>query len=170
MTVSSERLAVRVGKRRVGRHQKTLIGLTLLLFAICSLADAQQPSRVYRIGVLSNRSAIDPVDDAYQQRLRELGYFEGQNIVIERRMSKGKLDLLPKLATELVDLKVECLLSFGVAPTRAAKQATSAIPIVMGNADDDPVRHGLIASLSQPGGNITGFTSVSSELAGKRYC
>jgi putative ABC transport system substrate-binding protein len=100
--------------------------------------------------------------------LRELGYIEGQNIIIEWRFSKGQIEHLSDLAAELVRLKVDCIVAVGIAPTRAAKEATSTIPIVMGSADDDPVRQGLVASLARPGGNVTGFTNIGSDLAGKR--
>ena len=139
-----------------------------MLLALCMSAEAQQPKKVHRIGYLANAAAIGPREETFRQGLRDLGYVEGQNIVIEWRFSKGKLDRLPDLAAELVRLKMDCIVAYGVNPTRAAKQATSTIPIVMGNADDDPVRHGLVASLARPGGNVTGFTNVGSDLAGKR--
>jgi putative ABC transport system substrate-binding protein len=103
-----------------------------------------------------------------RRNLSDLGYIEGRNLVIEWQFFKGKLDRLPDLAAELVRLKVDCIITIGVSPTRAAMQATSMIPIVMGNADDDPVRQGLVASLARPGGNVAGFTNVGSDLAGKR--
>jgi putative ABC transport system substrate-binding protein len=103
-----------------------------------------------------------------RRNLSDLGYIEGQNLVIEWQFSKGKLDRLPDLAADLARLKVDCIITIGGSPTRAAMQATSMIPIVMGNADDDPVRQGLVASLARPGGNVTGFTNVGSDLAGKR--
>jgi ABC-type uncharacterized transport system substrate-binding protein len=148
----------------------------ILLLALCSLllaprflAQAQQPKKVYRVGHLTNAPGIRAEEEeVFRQSLRDLGYIEGQNLSIEWRFSKGKLDLLPDLAAELVTLKVDCIVATGVAPTRAAKQATSTIPIVMGNADDDPVRQGLVASLARPGGNVTGFTNIGSDLAGKR--
>jgi putative ABC transport system substrate-binding protein len=107
-------------------------------------------------------------NEAYRQGLRDLGWIEGQNIVIEYRFAEGETERFPDLAAELVKLKVDCIVSFGVAATRAAKQATGTIPIIMGNADDDPVRHGLVTSLARPGGNVTGFTNIGSDLAGKR--
>jgi putative ABC transport system substrate-binding protein len=100
--------------------------------------------------------------------LREIGFIEGQNIEFEWRFSKANLDLLPKLAQELVRLNPDCIIASGVAPTKAVKETTATIPIVMANADDDPVRQGLVASLARPGGNVTGFTNIGSELAGKR--
>ncbi len=127
-------------------------------------AEAQKAGKVYRIGYLS----VSPVNEAFGQGLRELGYVEGQNIVIERRFFKGKFDLIPELAADLVRLKVDCILTVGIAATRAAKQASSTIPIVMGNFSGDPVRDGVIASLAHPGGNITGVFDIMSDLAGKR--
>jgi putative ABC transport system substrate-binding protein len=119
---------------------------------VLSSSEAQQPTRPYRIGYLSNAGEFRrEQDDIFKQTLRELGYIEGQNLSIEWRLSKGKLELLPQLAAELVRLNLDCIVAAGVAPTRAVKQATSTIPIVMANADDDPVRHGLVASLARPG-------------------
>ena len=146
-------------------HLWLLITVLLLTF---SSAEAQLSKKVYRIGYLANAAGMAPREQAFRRGLRELGYVEGQNLVIEWRFSKGKLDLLEALAGELVRLKVDLILAIGVAPTRAAKEATGTIPIVMGNADDDPVRLGLVASLARPGGNVTGFTNIGSALAGKR--
>ena len=141
----------------------------VIAFAMCgAMAHAQQSKKVYRIGYLANAIGIGPREEAFRQGLRELGYVEGQNVVIEWRFSKGQADRLQDLAGELVHLKVDLILAMGVAAARSAKEATGTSPIVMGNADDDPVRHGLVASLAQPGGNITGFTNIGSALAGKR--
>src|SRR5258706_9605843 len=129
---------------------------------------AQQPGKIYRIGYLSNGPGIEPREEAFQQRLRELGYVEGKNIVIEWRFNKGKLDRNPEFAADLVRLKVNCVVTVGVTPTRAAKRATNSIPIVMATIDADPVEMGFVANLAQPGGNITGFTGIAYELAGKR--
>ena len=150
------------------RNLKCAISLCAMLLALSFPAEAQQPKKVYRIGYLANSAAIGPREEAFRQGLRDLGYVEGQSIVIEWRFSKGKLDRLPDLAAELVRLKMDCIVAYGVNPTRAAKQATTTIPIVMGNADDDPVRHGLIASLARPGGNVTGITNLGTQLGGKR--
>ena len=143
-------------------------GLALALLAPSLAAEAQQAGRVYRLGYIGNSTGIERREEAFRDRLRDQGYVEGQNLVIEWRFSRGKVDRLPELAAELVGLKVHCIIALGIAPTRAAKQATDTIPIVMGTADDDPVRHGLVASLARPGGNVTGFTNIGSELAGKR--
>jgi putative ABC transport system substrate-binding protein len=105
--------------------------------------------------------------EAFRQGLRELGYFEGKNIVMEYRYAEGKLDRVPALAAELVRLKVDVIVTAAATPTRAAKEATVTIPIVMTN-DNDPVGNGFIASLARPGGNITGMATLSPELSGKR--
>jgi putative ABC transport system substrate-binding protein len=100
--------------------------------------------------------------------MHELGYVEGKNLNIDWRLASGKQALFPELAAELVRLNVDAIVCQGVGATGAAKRATTTIPIVMSNADDDPVRLGLVASLARPGGNVTGFISISSEIAGKR--
>ncbi len=150
------------------RNLKPALLLCAMLFALCSSAGAQQPGKVYRIGYLGTGSGVRANEEAFLQGLRDLGYIEGKNIAIEWRLAKGKLDHLPALAADLARLEVDCIYTVGVESTRAAKQATSTIPIVMGDADDDPVRQGLIDSLARPGGNVTGFISISSDLAGKR--
>jgi len=141
---------------------------TMCLVAIHQ-AEAQQAKKTYRIGYLTNSSEFRKQSEGtFRQALRDRGYIEEQNLVIDWRFSKGQLDQLPQLGAELVGFKPQCIVTVGVAPTIAVKQATNTIPIVMGNADDDPVRHGLVASLNRPGGNVTGFTNIGSELAGKR--
>ncbi len=132
-------------------------------------AHAQQPTKIPRIGFLitSSPSAIVPRMDAFRQGLRELGYVEGKNIVIERRHAEGKFDQLPALAAELVGLKVDVIVTSGPTATRPAKNATSTIPIVM-TFDDDPVGSGFVASLARPGGNITGLSTLSPEISGKQ--
>ena len=132
-------------------------------------AEAQQPTKVPQIGYLAaaSLSAIAPRIAAFRQGLRELNYAEGKNIVIERRYADGKLDRLPALAAELVGLKVDVIVSLGPAITRALKEATTTIPIVMTN-DSDPVADGFVASLARPGGNITGLSTLAPELSGKR--
>ena len=134
-----------------------------------AIAQAQQPTKVTLIGYLSapSLSADAPRMEAFRQGLRELGYVEGKNIVIDWRSADGKLDRLPALAAELVRLKVAVIVTGGGAATRAAKEATSTIPIVMTN-DPDPVGDGFVASLARPGGNITGLSTFAPELSGKR--
>jgi len=130
---------------------------------------AQQPGKFPRVGHLSvTASSINPMrNDAFRQGLRELGYIEGKNIGIEWRFGDGKLERLAANAAELVRLKVDIIVSGGSTATRAAKNATGAIPIVM-SQDNDPVGDGFVANLARPGGNITGLATLRSELSGKR--
>jgi len=143
--------------------------LTTALLSIVSFAEAQQPKKVPRIGYLTAApfSAITARTEAFRQGLRELGYVEGKNIVLEYRSAEGKFDRLPKLAAELVHLNVDVIVSAGGTVTRSAKEATATIPIVMA-FDNDPVGNGFVASLARPGGNVTGLSNLSSELSGKR--
>jgi putative ABC transport system substrate-binding protein len=141
--------------------------LATFLLATATPAQAQQPGKVYRIGYLSLRHAIEPREEAFRQGLRELGYIEGENIVLEWRFARGKIDLLRDLAAELVRLNVDVIVAPGTQVIRAAKQATTTIPIIFPTAGD-PVASGLVASLARPGGNITGLTILSPELSGKR--
>ncbi|MGH7771384.1 MAG: ABC transporter substrate-binding protein [Candidatus Binatia bacterium] len=147
---------------------KRIIGLALgaMLLALNFPAEAQQPKKVSRIGFLS-ASRPQPRDEAFRQGLRELGYIEGQNIVIEWRYAEGKPDQVPHNAAELVRLKVDVMVTAGPTDTRAAKEATNTIPIVMAQ-DSDPVASGFVASLARPGGNITGLSTLSPEISGKR--
>ena len=147
--------------------QKILcFALSAMLLALCFPAEAQQPKKGPRIGYQSAGSSGER-EEAFRQGLRELGYVEGQNIVIEWRFAQGKPDQVPRNAAELVRLKVDVIVTGGPTDTRAAKAATSTIPIVMTN-EGDPVGTGLVASLSRPGGNITGLATLSPELNGKR--
>ena len=131
-------------------------------------ATAQQAGKVYRVGYISPRPGIELHDEAFRQGLRDFGYVEGQNLVIEWRFVKGETEKFSGVAAELVRLNVDCILTLGVHATAVAKRATATIPIVMGAADDDPVRLGLIASFARPGGNVTGIVNIGHELAGKR--
>jgi ABC-type uncharacterized transport system substrate-binding protein len=142
-----------------------------MLLAVGVIADAQQPKKVSRIGYLSSLSSSSESirSDAIRLALRERGYIEGQNIAIEYRFGKGKLDRARELAAELVRLKVDIIVVAGGSRTiQAAKNATKTIPIVMVGAGIDPVKAGLIESLARPGGNVTGLTLLSTELGGKR--
>jgi putative ABC transport system substrate-binding protein len=143
--------------------------LCALLFAIGFPAAAQQTKKVPRIGFLMSSSAERTKSRraAFQQGLRELGYLEGKNIAIEQRYAAGKFEMLPELAAELVRLKVDLLVAEGAPAAHAAKNATSVIPIVMGNAAD-PVGTGLVASLARPGGNITGLSDFNLGVVTKR--
>jgi putative tryptophan/tyrosine transport system substrate-binding protein len=147
----------------------TVLTLCAMLFAFCLPADAQQATKVPRIGWLtaSSLSAMTARIEAFRQGLRELGYVEGKNIVIEWRSVEGKADRLPGLAAELVRLKVDVIVTAGPQATRAAKEATVTIPIAM-SFDNDPVGNGFVASLARPGGNITGLSTLSPEISGKQ--
>lgn len=138
----------------------------VLLLALCAPAWTQQIKKVPRIGYLSASSSGENNEKAFRQGLRELGYIEGQNIVIEWRFAQGKPDQVITNAAELVRMNVDVIVTGGAADTRAAKDATSTIAIVMTN-ETDPVGYGLIANLSRPGGNITGLASLSPDLRGK---
>ena len=142
--------------------------LAAILLVLIQSVGAQQPARVARIGFLSNSSSAFPGRiQAFRQGLRDLGYVEGKNIVIEWRYAEGKLDRHTALAAELVNLHVDLIVSGGPTSTRSLKKATTTIPIVMG-FDTDPVGIGLVGSLQRPGGNITGLSVLASELGGKR--
>jgi putative ABC transport system substrate-binding protein len=151
------------------RNAKSAILVCALLFAFCSTAEAQQSKKVPRIGYLS---VLSPSSDsarieAFRQGLRELGYVEEENISIEPRYAEGKLDKLPDLAGELVRSKVDVIVVGGSTATKAAKNATKLIPIIMAHGSD-PVELGYVTSLARPGGNITGLTHLAPELGGKR--
>jgi putative ABC transport system substrate-binding protein len=142
--------------------------LTTVLLTTAPLAEAQQAAKVPRIGILTlGVASSTPIFEAFRQGLRELGYVEGKNILIEYRYAEGKSDRLPNLAGELVSLKVDVIVTEGIGAAFAAKHATQTIPIVMGIAGD-PVGAGLVASLARPGGNLTGLTLLAPELSGKR--
>jgi putative ABC transport system substrate-binding protein len=134
-----------------------------------AVAQAQQPTKIPLIGrlAIASQSADAARIEAFRNGLRDLSYVEGKNIVIEHRFADGKPDRLPALVAELVRLKVDIIVSAGSTPTRAARAATSTIPIVMSN-DNDPVGDGFVASLSHPGGHITGLSNFAPELSGKR--
>jgi len=139
-----------------------------MLLALPFPAQAQQPARIPRVGILIPPSAsfFSARVEAFRQRLRELGYVEGKNIFIEYRYAEGKLERLPDLAAELVRLKVDVIVATGPA-ILAAKKASPTIPIVFAAAGD-PVGSGLVSSLARPGGNITGLSSIAQDLDGKR--
>ena len=139
-----------------------------VLLALCVSAQAQQPRKMPRIGYLVIGAESGKVSEAFLQGLRDLGYVEGKNIIIEYRGDpQRREDRLPELAGDLVRLKVDVIVALSPPAARAAINATKTIPIVI-RSTGDPVEAGLVASLAQPGGNITGVTSVSSELYGKR--
>ncbi|OGQ83511.1 MAG: hypothetical protein A3F90_03205 [Deltaproteobacteria bacterium RIFCSPLOWO2_12_FULL_60_19] len=152
-------------------NRKSIVCLmTTALLSIAPFVEAQQPGKVSRIGVLlsGSRSSTATITDTFRQGLRELGYVEGQNIAIEYRYADGKVDRLPELAAELIGVKVNVLIAGGGNNvTRALKQETKTIPIVM-TSGSDAVAGGLVSSLARPGGNVTGLTSLWDDLSGKR--
>jgi len=149
-----------------------LIAVLTFGFLVAPLAaEAQPPTKVYRLGWLRPDSPAPsepyPPQEAFRRRLREFGYVEGQNLVIESRYAEGREERLPELAAELVRLKVDVIVGPGTAAIVAAQHATRAIPIVMTGAND-PAGQGLVASLAHPGGNTTGLSNLGVELPGKR--
>jgi putative ABC transport system substrate-binding protein len=140
------------------------------LLAAPLAAEAQQPTKIARIGYLSPNLATSPhLREAFRQGLRDLGYVEGRNLVIEYRDAEGRFERIPALAAELVALKVDVIVTEGgnTAVPVAAKQATRTLPIVFASASD-PVASGLVTSLARPGDNVTGLSSFTTELVGKR--
>jgi putative ABC transport system substrate-binding protein len=152
--------------------RKTVLALGLVLsvwsITLSLAAEAQQAGKVYRIGVLSLTSFEDTTLAAVTiEGLGRLGYVVGRNIVVEDRFADGKVDRLPALAAELVRLKVDVIVAGSTVSVRAARDATTTIPIVMSFSGDDPVKSGFVTSLSRPGGNITGVTAFARDLAPK---
>ncbi len=147
----------------------TLWLLATLFLANVSLAAAQQAGKVFRIGFLDSSTAAGSAVllEAFRQELTKLGWIEGKNVTVEYRFAEQKPERLPELAADLVRLKVDLIVVFGGAEALAAKGATSTIPIVMTNTAD-PVGTGLVASLARPGGNVTGLSSLSTQLNTKR--
>jgi putative ABC transport system substrate-binding protein len=150
-------------------HSVIQLALAAMLLSLGFTAEAQQPKKVPRVGFLVPGSPFSYSDrlEAFRQGLRELGHIEGQIIIIEYRYTEGKSDRLPVLASELVQLKVDVIVTGTTPAIQAVKNTTSTIPIVMAEVAD-PVAVGLIASLARPGGNITGLTTFSPDLDGKR--
>jgi len=153
-------------------RRRKLVGSVALVvtLAMCgAVAMAQQPKKVPRIGYLSvsSPSAMSTRTEAFRQGLHELGYVDGKNIVVEWRFADGKLERLPEFVAELAHLEVDVIVTGGPQATHPAKQASTTIPIVM-SQDNDPVGNGFVTSLAWPGGNVTGLSNLSSELAGKR--
>src|SRR5712691_6062627 len=147
-----------------------IVTLILSLLTAPLAAEAQQPAKVPRVGWLSDgirAGARSHLYEAFLHGLRDLGYVEGQNLIMERRDAEGQLERLPDLAAQLVGLQVDVLVTWSVPGTRAAQRATSTIPIVMAEAGD-PVRTGLVASLARPGGNITGLSVMDPDLNSKQ--
>ena len=145
-----------------------VIGLAVVLalsFLLAQLAEAQEAARVWRVGFLSSESRSDRYQ-AFVRGMRELGYVEGRNFVMDARFADGQAESLSRLAMDLVQAKVDVIVTAGSYAARAAKQATASIPIVMGAASD-PVSSGLVASLARPGGNITGLSLNAVDVSSK---
>jgi putative tryptophan/tyrosine transport system substrate-binding protein len=158
-------------KRSIMKEIFRLIAIIVAVTASCPIAEAQQPKKVPLLGYISGfHQATDSARaEAIRSALREVGYVEKHNIAIEYRYAEGKLDWAPELAAELVRLKVDVIVVQGGAPwIQAAKNATKTIPIVMMSGGSDPVEEELVESLAHPGGNVTGITTLSRELGGKR--
>jgi ABC-type uncharacterized transport system substrate-binding protein len=147
----------------------TVLTLCAMLFALSVSARAQQAGKTFRIGFLerSTASGMAGLSEAFREEMHKLGWIEGKNITFEFRVGDQKTERLPGLAAELVRLKVDVIVTGGVQPARAAKEATVTIPIVMAQ-HPDPVGIGLVASLARPGGNVTGLSSLANELSTKR--
>jgi putative ABC transport system substrate-binding protein len=165
----------RIFRRRFFASQsdnRKLVGIVafVVILTVCgAMAEAQQTGKVPRIGFLdvSTSSGMAVLIEAFRQELSKLGWSEGKNIAIEYRFAEQKPERLPELATDLVRLKVDVIVTSGFAATRQAKKATVTIPIVMAQ-DPDPVANGLVVSLARPGGNVTGLSSLLNELNTKR--
>jgi ABC-type uncharacterized transport system substrate-binding protein len=160
-----------MGTLKTRRPMKKTAALSILvvavLLSVAVIAVAQQPAKIPRIGYLVGSFVSSARYEAFQQGLRELGYVEGKNIIIEWRASEGNRDRQRALVAELLRLKVEVIVAVGGGDIRIAKEATSTIPIVMVQGGD-PIGSGFVASLARPGGNITGIAILRPELAGKR--
>jgi putative tryptophan/tyrosine transport system substrate-binding protein len=148
-----------------------LLAICSLLFAPYSPVEAQQPKKIPRIGYLSSvdRTLESTRSDSFRQALRDLGYIEGQSIDVEYRYAEGKVDRFPELVAELVRLEVEIIVvAGGYRVIRSAMNATKTVPLVMTGGGIDPIEAGIVETLARPGGNVTGVTNLSSEIAGKR--
>jgi putative tryptophan/tyrosine transport system substrate-binding protein len=156
-------------KEKFMRRIVICLAFSALLFALSSSVPAQQPKNVPRIVFLAvqPRSALSARFDAFRQGLRELGYEEGKNIVIDYLDSEGSQDRLPAVVAEIVRRQTDIIVTGGSQATRAAKEGTSTIPIVMAQ-DNDPLGAGFVASLARPGGNVTGLANLTAELSGKQ--
>ena len=169
--LSHDEVSLRERKKYGKLMKKKVIGLALgtMLFALCSFADAQQTGKIFRIGFLdpSTASGNAALLAAFGQELSKLGWIEGKNIAFEYRFAENKPERMPELAAELVRLKVDLIVTTGDGPTFGAKKATTTIPIVMATGSD-PVAQGFVDSLARPGGNVTGLSTLATELNTKR--
>jgi putative ABC transport system substrate-binding protein len=169
-------LEIRKDSGLIAQHSALSWGVAILsilliiaVMVVGGVADAQQTGKLFRIGFLDNSTAsgMAILVDAFRQELRKLGWIEGKNITIEYRFAEQKTERLPELAADLVRLKVDLIVVTETPAALAAKSATAFIPVVMTNVGD-PVGFGLVASLARPGGNVTGFSSLTAELGTKR--
>ena len=167
--IRSQTSEIEKARRRAMSKKIILFALCSLLFAPCSAVDAQQAGKIFRIGFLDNSTASGTavLVKAFLQELSKLGWIEGKNFTIEYRFAEQKNERLPELAAELVRLKVDLIVTAGGPTPFAAKKATTTIPIVM-TTSTNPAEEGLVASLARPGGNVTGFANLASELNTKR--
>jgi ABC-type uncharacterized transport system substrate-binding protein len=151
------------------KRKFTFLAVGAMLFALCFPAEAQQPGKMSRIGILHPQrpgdAGVEVLIEAFRRGLRQLGYVEGKNIVLEHRFAEGNLDRLPDLVAELVRLKVDVILAINTPAARSAKNVTKTTPVVF-TWVADPLD--LVASLARPGGNVTGLTTVTADLSGKR--
>jgi putative ABC transport system substrate-binding protein len=147
-------------------NRQVLWLITVILLASIHLAEAQQPEKIPRIGILFIGSRNQPHLAAFKQGLRERGYIEGKDIVLEYRYAEGRYDRLPELASDLARMKVDVIVTTSSISARAARKVTNTIPIVM--TTGNPIEQGLAASLAKPGGNVTGLTVMLAEMSGKR--
>jgi putative ABC transport system substrate-binding protein len=157
------------GEGKPMRKKFLLFVLATLFLATVNATHAQQTGKVFRIGFLDNSTASGSavLVEAFRQELNKLGWIEGKNVTIEYRFAEQKSERLPELAADLVRLKVDLIVTVNTPSALASKKATTSIPIVMANASD-PVGAGLVVSLARPGGNVTGFSGLASELNTKR--
>jgi putative tryptophan/tyrosine transport system substrate-binding protein len=149
------------------RYKAIASVLVTLAFASVRLAEAQQPAKIPRVGILFIGGRDQPHLEAFKQGLRDCGYSEGKNIVLDYRYAEGNVDRLPSLAAGLVQLNVDVIVTTSGNSARAAREATRAIPIVL-TTGADPVKTGLAESLAKPGGNVTGLSIIEEDLSGKR--
>ena len=150
-------------------RRKVLLAIATTLLAMPLAGETQNARKIYRVGYLGNSSAsLEPdLVEAFRQGMRDLGYIEGKNLVIEFRWAEGRYDRFASLVTDLIHLPVDVIVTAGTPGTLAAKNATKTIPVVMA-VSGDAVGTGLVESLARPGGNVTGLTTMASELEGKR--
>jgi ABC-type uncharacterized transport system substrate-binding protein len=169
MKIGNRQRATGNSKRKVVKKKSVLsFALCAMLFALCPSTQAQQPGKIFHIGLLTAAPASSPSIEAFRQRMHELGYVEGKDISIEFPNTQGRTDRFADLAADLVRRKVDIIVAGTDLAVRGAKSATKTIPIVMAGVGTDPVDSGLVESLARPGGNITGLTNLAGETAAKR--